>query len=133
MSNALTGYFRPIQIDSEKMFCFRYTSDGFAPVYIDNKPVESVSSIEFLGNITVENHPVLKDWKLDIPTESSFKDNEINSSEGYYKSGKQMSLNYAYPIVVGYKNNVGVGKAVKWPSGIGGKGNELSICSDANH
>ena len=63
MSNALTGYFRPIQIDSEKMFCFRYTSDGFAPVYIDNKPVESVSSIEFLGNKTVEKHPVLKDWK----------------------------------------------------------------------
>ena len=109
MSNALTGYFRPIQIDSEKMFCFRYTSDGFVPVFIDNKPVESVSSIEFLGNKTIEKHPVLKDWKTDIPTASSFEGNEINSSEGFYKSGKQMTLNYAYPIVVGYKNNVGVG------------------------
>ena len=64
--------------------CFaRYTSDGFAPVFIDNKPVESVSSIEFLGNNTIEKHPVLKDWKTDIPTESSFEGNEINSSEGF--------------------------------------------------
>ncbi len=109
MSNALTGYFRPIQIDSERMFCFRFTSDGFVPVFIANTPVEAVSSIEFLGNKTIQKHPVLEEWKTQIPTASSFANNEISMTEGYYKSGKQMTLNYAYPIVVGYKNNVGVG------------------------
>ena len=109
MSNAISGYFRPIQIDSDRMFCFRYTSDGFAPVTVPNSPVDNVSSIEFLGNKTVQKHPVLKSWKTEIPTESTFEGNEINSKEGYYQSSKQMTLNYAYPIVVGYKNNVGVG------------------------
>jgi len=127
MSNAITGYFRPIQIDADRMFCFRYTSDGFAPVMIPNAPVDNVSSIEFLGNKTVQKHPVLKSWKTEIPTESTFEGNEINSNEGYYESGKQMSLNYAYPIVVGYKKNVGVGYRFNFKDPFGFREIDFSI------
>ena len=109
LSNAVTGYFRPIQIDNNRIFCFRYTSDGFLPVYIPNETVDNVSSIEFLGNAVKRKYPELNDWQTDIPTTATFEDNPINTSEGYYKSGKEMKLTYAYPIVVGYKNNVGVG------------------------
>ncbi|MCH7774760.1 MAG: hypothetical protein IH784_10200, partial [Bacteroidetes bacterium] len=37
LTNALTGYFRPVPIDDEKIFSFKYTSNGFAPVYIYNE------------------------------------------------------------------------------------------------
>ena len=29
----------------------------------------------------------------------------MNVKEGYYISRKEMKLNYAYPILIGYKNN----------------------------
>ena len=109
MSNAITGYFRPIHIDDDKIFCFRYTSDGFKPVYIPNGTVDAVSSIQFLGNKVTEKHPELNEWQLDIPTAATFADNPIIQKEGVYKSGKAMTLTGAYPIVVGYKNNVGIG------------------------
>ena len=109
LSNAVTGYFRPIELNNDTIFCFRYTSDGFLPVYIPNKTVDNVSNIEFLGNIIKRKHPELNEWQTEIPTASTFEENKINISEGYYKSGKEMKLNYAYPIVVGYKNNFGIG------------------------
>ena len=109
LSNGITGYFRPILIDDKKIFSFRYTSNGFLPVYVPNKTVENVSSIEFLGNKTIQKYPELIDWKTDIPTSKTFENNKINAKEGYYISGKEMKLNYAYPILIGYKNNFGVG------------------------
>ena len=34
LTNAITGYFRPIPIDDEKIFTFKYTSNGFVPTYV---------------------------------------------------------------------------------------------------
>ena len=55
------------------MFAFRYTSDGFAPVYVYNKEDGDISSIDFLGNETIKKYPVLEDWKSEYPNpESNF-------------------------------------------------------------
>ena len=48
LTNAITGYFRPIPIDDEKIFTFKYTSDGFVPTYVYLNDNIEVSSIEFL-------------------------------------------------------------------------------------
>ena len=109
MSNAITGYFRPLEIDSDRLFAFKYTSDGFLPVYIPNVTIENIETIQYLGNETIKKHPKLEEWENTIPTSKNVNLDEITVDDGYYLPRKEMKLNYAYPIVIGYKSNVGVG------------------------
>ena len=37
MSNAATGFFRPVVLDSSRLFLFEYKSNGFQPSIIKNK------------------------------------------------------------------------------------------------
>ena len=109
MSNSVTGLFRPVVIDNARLFAFNFTSDGFQPVYIPNREVEDVSSIGFLGNITVEKYPELIDWQLPISGAEQTHFEALITNEDTYHAGREMHLNYAYPILVGYKNNLGIG------------------------
>jgi hypothetical protein len=109
MSNSITGLFRPLEIDSNTLFAFNFTSTGFQPVYIPNQQVHNVANIKFLGNITIEKHPELKDWQIPIARASDLDMKTLITEEGKYKAGKEMKVNSAYPIVVGYKHNVGIG------------------------
>jgi hypothetical protein len=109
MSNAITGFFRPIPLDNERLFAFRFTSDGFTPVILSNEPVDAVSSIDFLGNETIEKHPVLKDWELSMQDATAINLEDKITNEGNYKAGKLVGLNAAYPVILGYKNFIGTG------------------------
>ncbi|OUR94630.1 hypothetical protein A9Q87_03065 [Flavobacteriales bacterium 34_180_T64] len=112
MSNAITGLFRPLIIDDENIFVFNYSSKGFQPAYIKNEVVKKVSAIKFLGNEAFEKHPALKDWELPFPTAKDIDVDTITISTGKYKAGKLMSVNSGYPIIVGYKDNIGLGYQV---------------------
>lgn len=113
MSNAVTGLFRPTLISEDSLFAFNFSSDGFQPCFIPNEPITDVSNISFLGNITVEKHPELIDWQVPISSSSDLDMDSLIVQEGTYNAGKEMKLNFAYPTVVGYKNNVGVGYKMK--------------------
>jgi hypothetical protein len=109
MSNAVTGFFRPTYIDSTRLFAFNFKSNGFQPVFIPNEEVNDVANISFLGNITVEKHPMLIDWELPIPGEKDINIEDIIIKREKYKAGKEMVVKYGYPVLVGYKNNFGIG------------------------
>ncbi len=109
MSNAITGYFRPVMIDEERLFAFEYSSEGFRPVIIPNHVVDRVSSIDFLGNRAVAKDPILKDWTLSMTDATQMDLATVNAVEKEYRPGKWMSVNYAYPTIVGYKDRVGLG------------------------
>ena len=109
ISNSVTGLFRPTVIDSNTLFAFNFRSKGFQPVYIPNQQVFNVANISFLGNITIEKYPELKDWQIPIARAADLDLDTIITFEGKYKPGKEMKINSGYPIVVGYKNNFGVG------------------------
>lgn len=109
MSNAISGMFRPIIINDEKIFVFNYSSKGFQPAFIKNEIVQKVSSINFLGTETIKKHPSLKDWELSIPSEKEIDVDAITTNKGTYKPGKQLNINYGYPTLVGYKDHMGVG------------------------
>lgn len=108
MSNANTGYFRPILIDDKNIFSFKYSSDGFVPVMIPNQGTE-VSGIDFLGDLTVKKFPKLVEWKSPNPYSETFDESQIKKVEGVYIPKKEVKLSFAYPIVEGYKNNIGIG------------------------
>ncbi len=109
MSNSVTGYFRPVLLDTNRLFAFNFTSKGFQPVILKNAVVTDISSIDFLGNITVAKYPELKDWQLQIAGPQDSDIVTLDTTGGIYRPGKEMHYNYGYPVVVGYKNNVGIG------------------------
>jgi hypothetical protein len=132
LTNALTGYFRPLPIDDEKMFAFKYTSDGFAPVYIDHEESINASAIDFLGNKTVEKYPELKDWTTAVPNFQNFDDERLNAKKGIYVPGKEIKLNYGYPTLIGYKNKFGIGYQFKLQDPLGLKSIDVSLAYTPN-
>lgn len=114
MSNTLTGFFRPVPIDDQRLLVFNFTSDGFQPVFIDNKKVENVETIEFIGNLAIDKHPELHDWELQIPTPEQIDVEELITYEGAYVPGNLIKVNYAYPIITGYKDYIGIGYRINF-------------------
>ena len=67
LTNAETGFFRPVPLDNGSLLVFRYTGEGFVPSIIDATPVKDVNPITFLGQQVVEKHPILKQWAAGSP------------------------------------------------------------------
>ncbi len=109
MSNAETGFFRPLIIDEDQIFVFNFSSKGFQPAFIPNSYPKGVSAIDFLGKKTKDKFPVLGDWELPFPKEADYDVNDEKIKRGKYLPGKMIQLNYAYPTLVGYKDNIGIG------------------------
>jgi len=107
VSNAVTGYFRPIPQADGSLIVFEYTGQGFTPVVIDPKPLDNLGTIKFLGNEVVTKHPELKDYAVgssaDIPFESMITKN------GKYDSFEHMRLDATYPVIMGYKGHAAIG------------------------
>lgn len=107
ITNCENGLFRPVPISREKLVAFRYTSDGFIPVIIGNKPLETVKAISFLGQAVLEKHCQLKDWKAPPP---SVVDLESRITyRGDYHFLKDLSFKSIYPVVEGYKEFLAYG------------------------
>jgi hypothetical protein len=107
VSNAETGFFRPLPIDNETLYAYTFTGEGFLPIKIDAKPLEDVSAISVLGAKTVQKHPVLKTWKAGSPDDVKAEDRIV--SEGQYRASRSLGLESLYPIVLGYKDSVSLG------------------------
>ncbi len=107
VSNAETGYFRPIPIDDQTLIVFSYTGQGFVPVRIKADPVEDVSAIRFLGSETIRKHPELETWKAGSPDDVVAESRIV--SEDSYTAAKNLAKESIYPVVLGYKDSVSLG------------------------
>jgi hypothetical protein len=107
VSNAETGFFRPVPISDGRLIVLEYTGDGFVPAIIDSKPLKDVSAISFLGTELVEKYPVVKTWQ--VPPPNTVDEEKLITDRGPYLPLRQVSLSDAYPVLQGYKNEVGVG------------------------
>ena len=59
LTNAETGFFRPIPLEGDELLVFRYSGQGFVPTRITAKKLEDLSAITFLGQKVIEEHPEL--------------------------------------------------------------------------
>ena len=110
VSNTETGFFRPVPLADGRLLVFRYTGRGFVPAWIDPKPLEDVSAIEFLGERLVAERPVLKSWMLDSPAKIPF--DSMEKSTGVYRLGGRLRRESIFPIIEGYKDTASVGVAI---------------------
>src|SRR5439155_17342653 len=101
ITNAETGFFRPVPYKDDSLLVFRYTGTGFVPAIVPATPLQDVSAITFLGQQVIEKYPVLQTWAAGspggVPIES------MVTRSGPYDPLKRLQVESMYPVVAGYK------------------------------
>ena len=111
MSNAETGFFRPLPQADGSLLVLRYTGDGFIPARIEPRPLDDLSAVTFLGAEIAEKYPVVKGWQVAAPGTIDLKPMIV--SEGKYNPVRNIRLESVHPIVEGYKDSVALGAAAR--------------------
>lgn len=112
VSNAETGFARPIPQEDGTVIAFEYGGEGFTPVRFDPMPIEDVGAIKFLGAELVKKHPSIKDWAVGSPKKVDLA--EVAPVESRYKPRRRLRLGSLYPVVEGYKGAVAAGLHVNF-------------------
>ncbi|MFV8819677.1 YncE family protein [Haliea sp. E17] len=106
VSNAETGFFRPIPLADGRLLVYEFTGTGFVPSIINPEPLQDVSAITFLGTEVVEKHPEVKQWAVGSPARVPLQ--SLVTHEGTYHPLKEMNLS-SYPIIQGYRGGTVLG------------------------
>jgi hypothetical protein len=107
VTNAETGFFRPIPIGGDELIVFRYSGEGFVPARIEAMPLEDVSAITFLGERLAAEHPVIKSWNVGSPAAIPF--DTMDQQTGVYRLAGGLRRESWFPIVQGYKDTAAAG------------------------
>lgn len=106
VSNAETGFFRPIPLADGSLLVYEFTGTGFRPSIIDPIPLQDVSAIRFLGNEVVNSHPVVKTWAVGSPARVPL--DTMITREGSYNP-REFLDGSSYPIIQGYRGGTALG------------------------
>jgi hypothetical protein len=112
LSNSETGLFRPLPLGDGQLFVFRYTGEGFVPARMEAKPLEDLNPIVFLGQKTVQKHPVLEEWLIGSPADIPL--DAMTTDRGDYKLAHRLRLESVYPVLEGYKDYEAVGLRINF-------------------
>ena len=107
VSNAETGFFRPIPMADGRLVVFSYTGQGFTPAIIEPRPLEDLSAIKFLGAEVAARHPVVTTWQVP-PARSVDYEAQVKAT-GVYRPLDEMKVQNGFPVLEGYKNTAAVG------------------------
>ena len=107
LSNASTGFFRPMLRPDGQLLVYEYTGQGLSPSLIRPEKRDDLGTVEFLGTKVVKAHPELKEWGVGSPAKIDL-DSRIKA-RGMYNATKRMKLDAAYPIIEGYKQKPAAG------------------------
>ena len=108
VSNAESGFFRPVPRADGSLVVFQYTGEGFVPGVIEPRPLEDVSAIRFLGAELAARHPLVTAWQVPSPATADPAAIAV-TGQGQYIPLRNLGLQSAYPVLQGYKNSVGLG------------------------
>ena len=114
LSNAETGFFKPLPLTPDSLVVFAYSRQGFVPSMIPNAVPDSVSAIRFLGNQIAAERKEVQGW---VPPSGERVDQAaLTAATGKYSTLQNFKLDNAYPIVEGYQDvdgNFGVAAGVR--------------------
>ncbi len=101
LSNTVVGLFKPVYLSKDSLFAFEFTSDGFMPVIIPNKPVENLSAIEYFGEKIVDKSPEVENWN--ISAEKVDKYSVPIKAGTSYNSFSNLQVLTFIPIITGFE------------------------------
>jgi hypothetical protein len=105
LSNAESGFFKPLPLTNDSLVVFAYSRQGFVPSMIANVVPDSVSAINFLGNEIAEKRPEVQDWMPAAVSELGLGNAEPTPRP--YRARRNLKLDSAYPVVEGYDDALG--------------------------
>jgi hypothetical protein len=107
LTNASTGFFRPMLRPDGQLMVYEYTGQGLSPSLIRPEIRSDLGTIEFLGTKVVNTHPELKTWGVGSPAKIDL--DALVTARGMYNATGRMKLDAAFPVVEGYKQKPGLG------------------------
>jgi len=107
LSNASTGFFRPMPRPDGQLMVYEYTGKGFNPSLIRPEKRDDLSTIKFLGTKVVNAHPELKTWGVGSPAKIDL--DALVTARGMYHPTQRMKLDAAFPVIEGYKQKPAAG------------------------
>jgi hypothetical protein len=107
LSNAETGFFRPVPLEDGRLLVMRYSGAGFVPAVIEPRALDSLGTITFLGSEIAQRHPEVREWRVPSPADVPL--DSLVTRQGPYGGLRELSLESAYPIIQGYKNSQALG------------------------
>ena len=107
LSNASTGFFRPMARPNGRLLVYEYTGEGLTPSLITPNAYQDLGTVEFLGTRVIRTHPELKQWGVGSPNKIDLE--PLITERGHYVAGRRMKLASAYPIVEGYQGKPSAG------------------------
>src|SRR5689334_15733556 len=97
LTNAETGFFRPIPLADGRILALEYSGTGFVPTVLDVHPLDDLGAITFLGNEIAARHPVVRGWNAGSPAAIPL-DSLVRARDDYVPR-KEMRYDGGYPIV----------------------------------
>ena len=107
VSNAETGFFRPIPRNDGSLIVYEYTGEGFRPGVIQPEPLDDLGTVRFLGTEIAQTHPVVTTWTAGSPANIDL--DSLITEQGHYVPRDEMRLGAAYPVVEGYRGRAAIG------------------------
>jgi hypothetical protein len=107
VTNAETGFFRPLPLGGDSLFVLRYAGGGFVPAIVQAKVLTDASAITFFGQKVIERHPELETWK--VPPPSRIALDSLVRYEGPYRPFRSVRLVGLYPVVESWLDHAAVG------------------------
>ncbi|HZC38336.1 MAG TPA: hypothetical protein VE221_06650, partial [Sphingomicrobium sp.] len=101
VSNASTGFFRPLPQPDGSLIAYEYGGKGLQPVRFAPQVEQDLGTIEFLGTKVVNTWPELKAWGVGSPAKVDL--DKLIVARSKYNSARRLKLAAMYPIVEGYK------------------------------
>jgi hypothetical protein len=112
VSNASTGFFRPIPQADGSLIVYEYTGQGFRPTVIQPAPLDDLGTVRFLGAEVAERHPVVTTWAAGSPARVPL--DQLITERGHYVPRDEMRLGAMYPVVEGYRGRAAFGYHVQF-------------------
>ena len=107
VSNSSTGLFRPMPQPDGSMLAYEFAGEGFQPVRFDPKPIDDLGAIKFLGAEIAAKHPIVKTWGVGSPSKVPL--DSLITKRGKYVPLDALKLGAMYPVIEGYKGQIGAG------------------------
>jgi hypothetical protein len=107
VSNASTGFFRPLPQPDGSLLVYEYTGAGLTPSRITPQKREDLGTVDFLGTKVIAAHPELKQWGVGSPAKVDL--DPLITQRGKYHAFSRMKLAAAYPIIEGYQGSYSPG------------------------
>ena len=89
VSNAETGFFRPVPLADGRLIVLNYTAEGFVPAIIEPHPLPTSARSSSSAPSSSNKYPEVKTWQ--VPPPSAVDDEKLITREGPYAPARARS------------------------------------------